>query len=227
MVSSFITGAFAQDESAPSSGAFTFGARAGFVTSTFSHEQPAMGYKIGFTVAAIVNYGISDKFSVQAEPAYLHSVFTRYYDDTRFGDTSPFANYSTTDNITLHNIDLPVLAKYYLPKLGEFQPNIVLGPAVSYTINADDHFTKTYNLQQVFSSATGYKFVTSEYEKFSVGATAGIGGEVSLGGKRLLIDLRYRYGITPVKKGFSYIDLSGVQKDLRTHSIYFSLGIGI
>jgi hypothetical protein len=220
---------YAQDEqTSMSAGPFSFGVRAGFVTSYFSHEQPHTGYKIGFTIGGLATYAFSDNFSIQAEPAYLQQggTFMRFTDNTRFGDTSPYAIYTTSSDITLHNIDLPVLAKYSLPAFGNFKPNVVLGPAIAYTVTADEHYTKTYSLSQVFFTATGYKFSTSEYQHFQFGATAGIGGEVSLGTKRLLIDLRYRYGITPAKKGFSYVDFSGVQGDLRTHSISFAVGIG-
>ena len=105
-------------------------------------------------------------------------------------------------------------------------PNIVLGPTVSYTILVDTYFERTYHHNQTFITVNGYDNISNEYESIQIGATAGVGGEVSLGSKRLMLDLRYRYGITTAKPSFSYIDLKAVQGDLTSHNIYFTLGIG-
>ncbi|MBY0436509.1 MAG: PorT family protein [Cyclobacteriaceae bacterium] len=207
-----------------------FGFRAGGVVSYFSKEQPQTSEKLGFTVGGVVEYSLSDNFSIQSEPAYLQQGgrFTRFSDNTRFGDTQTiFSQYVTNSNITMHSIDLPVLAKYSLPWIGSVRPSIVVGPAIGFTMGATDSYERTFLLGQAFTTVNGYQRVTSQYEPYQVGATGGIGGEVSLGGnKRLLIDLRYRYGITTAKKSYSYIDLNAVQGDLRTHTVYFTLGFG-
>lgn len=218
---------FAQEES---SARLRYGVRIGGIVSYFSNQQPHTSEKLGFTLGGVVEYSLSNNFSVQTEPAYMQQggKFVRFVDDTRFGnDETLFSKYVSNSNITIHSIDLPVLAKYKLPKVGEFQPNVVGGVSVGYTLFASDAFERTYTFDQTFSTINGNQIVTSQYEKFQVGLSGGVGGEVGIGGsKRLLIDLRYRYGVTPVKKGFSYIDLYNVQGDLRTHAVYFTLGLG-
>ncbi len=224
--------AFAQGEpstvSVPDS-KFSYGFRIGGVVSMFGYEQPHTGARLGYMVGGIATYRLSGQFSVQAEPSYLQQGGTllQFTDNTRFGDTSPFSIYTTNANVTVHSIDIPVLAKYHLPALGNFQSNVVLGPAIGFTVGATETYERTYNYGQLYTTVTGKQAVTSQYEPYQFGATTGFGGEISLGGNlRLLMDLRYRYGITPIKKGFSYIDLNSVQGNLTTHSVYFTLGVG-
>lgn len=207
-----------------------YGVRLGGVAGYFGEEQPHTGAKLGFTIGGVVEYGISPNLSLQAEPAYMQQggKFLRFIDDTRFGnDETIFSRYVSNSNITVHAIDLPILAKYKIAKIGDVQLNVMAGPSVAYTLYASDSFERTYTFGSTFSTINGFQIVTSQYQPFQLAATGGVGGEVSLGGtKRLLIDLRYRYGITPVKKGYSYIGLYDVQGDLRTHAVYFTLGLG-
>jgi hypothetical protein len=217
--------AFAQDDF---STGLRFGVRVGATVSNFNNSQPHTSAKLGFTAGGVVEYGLSEQFSVQAEPAYMQQggQYVRFSDDTRFGDDGIFAVSTTSSKVTAHYIDLPVMARYKLPAIGNFSPNVVLGGAVGYLLKASENYDRTYHYNQTFFTTNGTRSVTSQFEQFQVGATAGIGGEVSLGDKRLLIDFRYRYGITTAKKSFSYIDLNAVQDDLRTDSFYFTVGLG-
>jgi len=223
--------AFAQETTqTTSSSPLSYGAKVGAVVSAFDNTQPHTGQKLGFMVGGIVDYSFSEQFSVQAEPSYMQrgGTYVRFSDETRFGDgslTPPV--YTTSNNVTIHTVDIPVLAKYKLKEIGNFKPNIVLGPSVSFLLWADNTFERTYYENQTFNTINGYEVITSEYEPYQIGATAGIGGEVSLGNLRLLIDLRYRYGFTPDKKGYSYVELNAIQGDLTSNSFYFTLGIGL
>lgn len=222
-----VSSALAQEESI---GSFKFGAKAGAVISRFDNAQPHTSERLGLTIGAVVEYGINDMLSVQAEPAYLQQggKFVRFSDNTRFGDYDAFNSfYVTNANVTIHTIDLPVLAKFWLPFGKEVNANVVLGPSASYRISANEKFERTYHYNQTFTTANGTEEVTSDYEKISYAVTAGVGGEVSLGERRVLIDLRYKYGITPVKKSFSYIDINDVQGDLTSDSFYLTIGFGL
>jgi opacity protein-like surface antigen len=224
LVTSFST--FAQDET--STQGLRFGVRVGPTVSIFSSSQPHTSEALGFTAGAVVEYGLSENFSVQTEPAFLQQggQYIRFSDGTRFGDDGILSIYTTSSKVAANYIDLPLMAKYNFSSIGNFRPNVILGGAFGYRINANETYTRTYHYNQTFFTANGREDVSSEFEKFQIGATAGLGGEVSLGSKRLLIDFRYRYGITPAKKSFSYIDLNAVQDDLRTNSFYFTIGLG-
>jgi opacity protein-like surface antigen len=217
-----------EDASTSSSVGLRYGVRIGATVSNFSNAQPHTSSKLGFTIGAVVEYGLSDKFSVQTEPAYMQQggQYIRFTDDTRFGSDDIFAVSTTSSSVTAHYIDVPLLAKYKLPAIGNFNPNIVLGGACGILIKASDSFERTYHYTQTYFTVSSKQNVTSDFEMLQVGLTAGLGGEVSLGSKRLLIDVRYRYGLTDAKKSFSYISLYDVQNDLRTDSFYFTIGLG-
>lgn len=216
---------YAQDDRS----GLSYGARIGVTVSNFSNEQPHTSARLGFLVGGVVEYGFSNILSVQAEPSYMQQGgrFVRFMDDTRFGNDAIYDMYATSSDVTLHTIDLPILAKYWLPKFGDIQPNVVLGPAVGYTLGASNTYQTTFLSNGNFFTANGYKEEGNQYEPFQMGITGGFGGEVSLGTKRLMIDFRYRYGVTPVKKSYSYIGLNYVQGDLRSHSAYVTIGIGL
>jgi hypothetical protein len=218
--------ALAQENQAPG---FRLGIRVGATISNFSNTQPYTTEKLGITIGGVVEYSLSEKFSIQAEPAYMQQggQYLKFSDDSRFGDASILAVRTVASRITAHYIDIPLLAKYKFSALGNFNPNIVLGGSFGYLLNASDNFIKTYHYSQSYFTVYGKQNISSEFEKMQLGITAGIGGDVSVGSKRLLIDLRYRYGITNAKKSFSYIDLYNVQGDLRTDSFYFTVGLGL
>ncbi len=205
-----------------------YGPKLGMTVSSFSDSQPHTGYNIGFTVGGFVEYGVTDQLSLQAEPAYLEQggSYVRFIDDSRFG-TGALPQHATSSRTTVRNIDLPLLAKYQVAQFGDLKTTVVLGPAVSYTISATDAYETTYIEDRSYRTVNNSRNVTSQYEPFTFGVTAGFGGEVNIGANSLFIDFRYRYGITSTKKGYSYIDLYDVQGDLRTHSAYVTIGISL
>lgn len=207
----------------------SYGAKVGAVVSEFSNSQPHTYQKLGFTVAAVVEYGFNDKLSAQVEPAYLQQggTYVRFSDDTRFGTNVGILSdvYTTNNRITLHSFDLPVLAKYRPFTFGDMHTNIVLGPSFSYVINAVNAFERTYHYNQTFTTVNGTTTVNSEYRNMHYAVTAGMGIELPVGEKIFMVDLRSKIGFTPVKESYSYIELNDVQGDLRNNSYYFTIGL--
>ncbi len=211
-----------------SGSAVVFGFRIGGTISKFNHAQPHIGEKLGGMAGIFVEYPFSYKFSLQAELAYIQQggSYTAFSDDTRFGDTPSISSfYITTSRITAQYADFALLAKYQFPMLGDFRPNITVGPDIGYNIGVLNNFERTYYYTNTFYTVNEYQVITSQYEQFQAGVTGGLGAEVSLGSKKLLIDFRLRYGLTPAKKSYSYINLNAVQGDLYTNSIYVMLGL--
>ena len=212
-----------------SSGSLSFGARVGAVVSDFSKGQPHTSSRLGYSVGGFVEYSFSPLFSVMAEPAYFQQggTFVRFSDESRFGSSGSISSLYTTENsIKLHGIDLPIMAKLKLNVAEGFNPHFVLGAAATYNFYAENSFERTYYYNQTFKTVDGYEVVSSDFEKFSYSIVGGIGSSFQAGSKTISLDLRYKYGITPVKKGYSYIDLFAVQDDLYSNSLYFSIGVG-
>jgi hypothetical protein len=205
-----------------------FGVRVGGTISKFNHAQPHMGEKLGGMAGVFAEHPFSGKFSLQAELAYIQQggSYTTFSDDTRFGDAPSISSfYITTSRITAQYADFALLAKYQFPIVGGLRPNITIGPDIGYNIGVLNNSERTYYYRNIFYTVNGYQVITSQYEQFQAGVTGGIGGEVSLGSKRFLIDFRFRYGLTPAKTSYSYINLKAVQGDLYTNSVYVMLGL--
>ncbi len=216
----------ADTDTAPEGKSIYFGAKAGISLSQFSRTQPHITEKVGLTGGVFAEYAFSDKFSVRVEGNYLQqgSRLVRFSDNTRFGDFSEFSVFTTNNHFTTHNVDIPLLAKYKFISLGSMDLSLIIGPSVGINIGATNNFERTYHNSQVFLTVNGYEDISSEFETLYYNAVGGITGEINSGGKTYFVDLRYYYGITPAKKGYSYVDLFDVQGDLTSYSVALTFG---
>lgn len=215
---------YAQDESP----GLTFGVKFGTAVSSFSSEQPHTGERIGLTFGGFVNYPISSQLSLQGEVSYLQQggTLVTYTDETRFGAPFNFSTvHQTNSRVTLHNIEVPVLVQYQLP-IANLPVRAYAGPSFAYTLKANDTFERTgYTAADLIVTATGSEDVTSTYQSIQLGASGGLEFYIPFGEKSLVIDARYRYGITPARKSYSYITLNGTEEEIRTNTLSFTLGL--
>jgi hypothetical protein len=210
-----------------------FGFKGGATYSSFSKGQPHTGGKLGFTAGVFGNYSFSDLLGLQVEAAYFQQggTFTRFRADDRFsGEWDYFSRNVTTSQVTLHNIEVPVLLRVNIPTQSEVKPLFFAGPSVGFNIRATENYERTGEFEAgdgLYVTATGHKDVTSEYNLYQFGATAGLGLEMPFVGEhKLTIDARYRRGLNPARKTFSYINLNGVSSSLYSDSFVFTVGFG-
>ncbi len=210
-----------------------YGVKAGTTFSSFSHSQPHTGSKLGFTAGVFGKFQFSDLLCVQVEAAYFQQggSFTQFTDDSRFfGESQYFFKNVTTSRVTLHNVEVPVLLRVSIPTQSEVKPLFFAGPSVGFNLGATERYERTGELaggSQVYATASGRDNVTSQYNLYQFGATAGLGLEVPFFGEhKLLVDARYRYGINAAKNTFSYIDFNRVSSKLHTDSVVFTVGFG-
>ncbi len=208
------------------------GVKAGAAISYFSANQPHTGVRAGTTAGIFGNYGINEKLSLQLEANYLQQggSFVRYFDENAL-QTEGILYYAsaTSSNITLHNIEIPLLAQYELTGGEGFSAKLFAGPSYARTIAAWEKYERSGTLRAtgLLGTASGEENVTSEYQSGQFGAVAGMAFEVPMGDKAIVVDLRYRYGISTAKKGFSHVNLKDAENDLRTHTATVTLGYRI
>jgi hypothetical protein len=214
----------------PAHSQMKFGLKGGTTVSSFSHGQPHTGTKVGYTAGVFGAYSFSDLLGVQVEAAYFQQggTWIRFKDDTRFGANADFFTKNVTSSaITLHNLEVPVLMRLTVPVETEVKPVFFAGPSIGFNLHATERYERTGELAEgVFVTAGGSKVVTSQYNLYQVGATAGLGLEIPMGSVNLLVDARYRYGINPVLNTFSYVEYNGVASKLYSNSFAFTLGLG-
>ncbi|MGE0589333.1 MAG: porin family protein [Cyclobacteriaceae bacterium] len=213
----------AQDEAR-----YGYGIKAGISVSSFSSNVPHAGPKIGYTLGGFGTYVITPVFTLLTEINYLQqggSLLT-YLDETRFGAPSNFFTVNQThSNVTLHTLEMPVMLQYTLP-FEDLPIKVSAGPSFSYVVDATDNFQRTgYTATNVIVTTSGTDNVKSTYESFQIGATGNLGFFIPFGGKTINIDARYMYGITPIRKNYSYITLNNNSEELRANSIVFTVGL--
>lgn len=213
----------AQDEAR-----YNYGVKAGISVSNFSSNVPHSGPRVGFTIGGFGSYIVTPVFTLLTEINYLQqggSLLT-YLDETRFGAPSNFFTVNQThSNVTLHTLEVPVMLQYTLP-FEDLPIKVSAGPSFSYVVDATDNFQRTgYTATNVIVTTSGTDNVKSTYEQFQIGATGNLGFAIPFGGKTINIDARYMYGITPIRKNYSYITLNNTAQELRTNSIIFTIGL--
>ncbi len=213
----------------------SYGAKVGMTNSYFDDEQPN-GNAMGLTAGAFVKYPLSDALAVQAEVNYLQQggILTQDIVPHNYGYFFSYDSYgySKVSNVTIHNLEIPVMAKYALPFASDISPSIFVGPSIALRLGATENYEKVissepgsmyyYTSQQI---AEGYEVTGQSYEFFQFGINAGLSSEIGMGSKVFVVDMRYRYGILPVKVGYSPLKANYYMGDIRSHSVVFSLGL--
>ena len=209
----------------------TYGGKAGFSLNYFYSTQPYMDLHYGGAGGGFAAFHLNENMAVQLEAMYfvMGGKTTVISDDRRFGAFAVFqAPIFTESKISLHKIYTPLLFKYKLPLDIGVPVSLQVGPDASmivYGYARRLHTGQVNDGSGILISEESEDNVTDVYEPFDIGATAGLGFEIPAGFGTLMIDLRYRYGITPAYKGFSYIDYVQVQEDITAHSAYITVGV--
>lgn len=219
----------AQDADNSSSLDIYYGGRFGTTVSQFTNEQPHTNTAQGITAGGFIGYNLNEKMAVQLEINYFEEggQLLNFETEADLGfDTWYFAK-ADNQKVTLHNIDIPVLFKYAIP-LGAVKLHAVLGADLAINFYANNsHETTVYADDGHITTFTGDEDITSNIERYSVGAVGGIGFEIPvLDNNYILIDARYKYGLMPVYKGYSYRGIPQITGDLANNTMYFTIGFG-
>ncbi len=223
----FITGLsplLGQDETG---GDLKLGVKAGFNTNFLSQDQPHIGFSPGYHAGIIVNYSFSSLLGLQTEVQYFQQggQFTVFYNDYRFGGASlPFPFRIEDANLQMHNVDLQLLADIRLSNFIEGL-SVRLGPALGFNVASTIASEITVPTGDIFITYAETRDFSGSTPRFQFGAVGGIGTTIPAGSVELLLDLYYKYGITPAVEGHSYINYAGVMSDLTAHSVAISLGV--
>lgn len=206
-----------------------YGVRFGTTVSQFTNQQPHTNVIQGLTGGAFLGYTFNEQMAVQLEINYLEEggQLLSFETEADLGYDTWYMAKADNQQLSLHNIDIPLMFKYSISmgsaKLfaligADFSINIYSDIEHETTVVADDGNIITYN---------GTEDVTSKIERYNVGATGGIGFEIPVfASNYILIDARYRYGIMPAYKGYSYRGIPQVTGDLRNNTMYITIGFG-
>lgn len=219
----------AQEASGNTSPGIHFGGKFGTTVAQFTNQQPHTTVKQGITAGGFVNYNFNKNIAIQLELNYLQEggELLRFEMPSDLSIPTWYYLKADNQNVTLHNLDIPLLFKYSIP-VRESKIFIVLGPAFGINIHSGvEHETTVYTQIGSVSTFTGEENTTSKIEQYNVGITGGIGFEIPVSRENyIIIDARYRYGMMPVYKGYSYRGIPQITGDLKNNTMYFTIGFG-
>jgi len=115
----------------------------------------------------------------------------------------------TTCSGKANQMEIPLLAKVYLPTEGKIKPHLFAEPALGILLSA-----------QAVSDPGGETDVKQYVKSTDIGFLAGVGVEYKMDSGSVLFDVRYEVGLTTIDKG------DGEAEDVKNNVISFMAGYG-
>jgi len=208
-----------------------YGIKAGATLSRFSSAQPHINFKPGLAASVFVTYPFSESLALQLEPTYLQQggnlISILDYPMFLVPDP-PFLLEIRDQKVTFHNIDIPLLVKFEKSIAG-LKLFAVAGPSIGFNLNAETKSSvsaRSWDQIPVYYNFYQEENITSNIKSIQYGALGGIGFETPVGTHKIIFDVKYRYSLNTTYQGYSYLGIEQIQGDLRTNSLYFTLGFG-
>lgn len=193
------------------------GANYTYFYSTQPHTSGNTGYSAGFTVEMrryrriFIVSGIS---YVKEGGSYVQIVENGF---------QYFDSYVASNNISLHNIDVPLFARIFLRDGKKFLPYVFLGPSLNMNLKVSNDFERTLYLTPGQLTFSGYSDISSEFKQFSGTMNLGIGSEVLIANQSILFEVAYRYGLTPVSSAYSFLGDGRITNPLYVDGIQLNI----
>jgi opacity protein-like surface antigen len=166
------------------------GVKGGFNLATFSGaDSKGSEYKAGFAAGALVNFGVSDNFSIQ--PEFLYSQKGGSRDNipyTPAGGTSV----NSTGKSTLGYLDVPIMLRYNIGEDGKGL-FVEVGPQGSFVLHQRTFYENASGNEIAGSRNT----TTDDLNKVMIGYVGGLGYQITSG---LQLGLRYNGDFSQVYK---------------------------
>jgi len=153
-----------------------------------------VSYKNGLTIGGIVNYQITDMFSLQTEPRYIQKGERVEYSVGSFdADNKIYFNY----------MELPI---YLITEfdVSEFSPMLIGGVNLGYLLNTDVE-TNINGEEENFD-------ITDDYNNIDLSIEFGVGLKYKMNNvTNLLLNVRYSHGIYDISKMDGLVITRGIQ----------------
>lgn len=140
----------------------------------------------GLQAGASLQMGVTTHFSIVPELYFVMK-------GTKLSNNNPFTGQET--RIRFNTIDVPLLARFHYKKV-----YLNAGPVVSCNIGGRIK-TKANDLYKSRKTKLSFGSGAQNYSRFDAGLQFGGGYEFQLKKSRLLLDLRYHYGLVDMGNG--------------------------
>ncbi len=184
---------------------FSAGPRVGLNLSTFAGD--AQGYKLrpGITAGAFLMYSSLNHFGISGDLLY-----------SQMG--GKFSQGNNSHLARINYLEIPIALRYFLTLKGDFRPNVFFGPSVGVKLNAK----RTDNIVNGVALADFDN--SNNFRAADLGLVAGFQFNFKGFGdrQRLLIDARYRYGLTDI----TIDDNAQINNSTITLTLGYGFGVG-
>lgn len=170
----------------------TYGPMIAVNLSSFTEKLTPLvsDYKFGYQVGVNVQYRLMDLVGVSGEVSYAVLGGNNIEPDLIYG--SSFASEISNLDLTLHTIDVTGLANIYLPlEIGSISPKLLIGASAAFNLSAKADIETT-------ESSEANNNVTERFVYNDIAGVAGIGADIEMGDKLIIIAVKYRAGLTDV-----------------------------
>ncbi len=160
-----------------------FGVKAGTaVSNVFGKDVYDQKFRAGFSYGIFMTYGFGRTFAIQPELLFVMK-------GSKYVNGTGLEAYRET--MSLEYVELPILAKVYLPLSRSFRTHVFAGPAPALNIRArvDASFAGE-SQQETLDNIMGV----------DIGLAAGAGIEVPVRSGWITFDVRYTAGLTTLSK---------------------------
>lgn len=195
----------------------SIGPKVGVNFSDFHGDVTNNNIQPGLSAGAMLNYSVVNTFGISVEALFSQK-------GAKFTNAANASGQRFDFNRKINYIEVPVLARYFLNKSGNFRPNLFIGPDFGFKLNGND-----INRIIVGGAEQPDSDISALINPVDVGVTGGISLNFFLQGTmRLLIDARYTYGFSDVNENrlVGFADNGTVGNSAITLSTGLSFGVG-
>lgn len=204
------------------------GAKAGYNFNSFRGNKE---YEVvpGFTVGGFAKYPVLDFLTARAELLYVQqgARLEQYY-------VSQPELLHRRSRVTFHSIQVPVMAEFGLPSLGEeaVQPKLMLGGFYSFNVMARENYESVTKISGFAPMEDRHASnVTSLFQQNQFGLVGAIAAEVKAFGFPVALEFRYQYNLNPISTASNRNHFSLVNthkrwgKDLYLSTLTFNVSV--
>lgn len=208
---------------------FMVGVKGGFSIYDFRNGSDAdyfvrlrgMGKTSNGTALAFARYNMTDWVNVDLEAGWSQSGCYNSLSDAS-GTLTGSARY------TLNNVQTNLVFGFKLPVLSVYEPRFIIGPSFDFNVHATEYRSGATNATGIGSSVTVKRRidVTDDFKPMDIGLV--VGGQVmfDIDFANLLIDARYRHGMSNINNNMTSRNLLGQPGVLQTSGLSFMVGLG-
>lgn len=174
--------------------------KGGIVSSRLANTEWESSASPGFAIGLSLDFRFTQLFSVQPEVLYVEK-----------GGREKVPSLNTEFNLTLDYIEVPVIAKFYLPTNTILQPHAYVGPYASFLIENNS------NIELIDNEQLTPDKVVEDANRSDFGAVIGIGTDFNFAFNTMSAEIRYSAGFSDVFSG-------AASQSSRTGTLMFLIG---